>query len=366
MKTKNYLKEKNGKVVNFLIDTFLFFRVIFLASLFVIILSYTLNQSILLKNEENFTFPGNFISLNEKKEKSNVNLPTPEMDDDIHDSDYEIQDEDEDYNVETFERKKESYLHFWCEGDLNSNLTVILESDLGSNHLEWNSLMNYTFYHKENFRVCSYDRIGLGFSFSKSNNSLNEMMENLNLLLKSSGETKPFLFVGRGFGGLLLMNYMLKYGVESIHGFIFLNSFKDANLKKSEIELNEMLSNFGPTRVFGLLEYVSNKFNFSQSSGKEMIDFLDHHTTSPREIVENQKNNPTHWKSISNELKIMEEMKETLRKQSKGSLNIPVQFWNLEDSDSEFEFLFKNVNKQKINSLDSEILYSEIKNFNKK
>ena len=361
-------KEKTflWKLLNSFLDKILIFQNFFSFIFFILFLSYVINESILLKNEEKFTFPGNFVSLQNKETslKNNFNFTIPETDDDISDEDYTIPDEDDDYNLEKFERKNnELYVHLWCEGNLNSSFTIILESDLGSNHLEWISLMNHSFYQKEKFRICCYDRLGFGFSHSKSNSTLNEMMEHFNLMLINSGENKPFLFVGNGFGSLFLMNYVLKYQRYQI-GLILLNSLKDIKSQKQQIKMNELLSYFGYYRFEEYFGYFKQMFKKQES--EEKINFIDHHTTTNQQIRHNEINSNSYWKSLTNEIKIYKEMKEKLQKKSIDTKEIKIQFLDHSEikEQSEFKKLFQN-SEQKIipNDFNEQNLFQEIKNF---
>eukprot|EP01080_Neovahlkampfia_damariscottae_P011423 gene11423-4590_t len=346
-----------------------FIELILSVVFFILFMSYIVNEAILLKNEEKFTFPGNFVSLQNKENNiNNINNNTlPETDSGMNDSDDVMVDEDDDYNVEQFERKNDLYAHLWCEGSLNSNFTIFIENDLGSNHVEEHSFLNFSFHQTEKYRICTYDRVGLGFSFSKTNSTLEEMMDNLNMLLRNSGERKPFLFLGRGFGSLLLLNYVQKYKENHIFGLILLDSLKQVNLTKEQINMNEWLSLFGSFRFKEYFGYFKKILGYGNYEKK--IQYPDHHYTTNEQIQNNQINSNNYWKTLANEIKIFEEMKLKLNNLSQIFFENKIQF--IHQSSSliflEFEKLFKQADSKNLQrELSQEELYGEIKKFIKK
>ncbi|MGQ0656841.1 MAG: alpha/beta fold hydrolase [Chromatiales bacterium] len=88
-------------------------------------------------------------------------------------------------------------LHLLCTGQ--GEPTVVLEAGLGGFSLEWLPL------HRElsrQFRVCSYDRAGYGWSDpGPAPRTTQRLVMELSRLLETAGETAPYLLVGHSFGG---------------------------------------------------------------------------------------------------------------------------------------------------------------------
>ena len=110
-------------------------------------------------------------------------------------------------------------LHLNCAG--GGSPTVILEAGLGDSSLVWTlvqpKLAAIT-------RVCSYDRSGTAWSHDAGpQHGLSHAADDLNQLLKISGERPPYLLVGHSWGGWLVTVYARRH-LENVAGIVLVDS----------------------------------------------------------------------------------------------------------------------------------------------
>lgn len=110
-------------------------------------------------------------------------------------------------------------LHLYCVG--KGNPTVVLEAGLGDSSLAWTlvqpQLATFT-------RVCSYDRSGMAWSHDAGRQrGLSQAADDLDSLLKSSGEVAPYLLVGHSWGGWLVTVYAYRH-LHSVAGIVLVDS----------------------------------------------------------------------------------------------------------------------------------------------
>lgn len=99
--------------------------------------------------------------------------------------------------------------------------TVILETGLGAESIEWQPVLNAV---AVRTTVVSYDRLGRGASdASTSPRTALEMVEDLHALLGIAGLEPPYLFVGHSFGGLLGRLFAHRYRSQML-GLILVDS----------------------------------------------------------------------------------------------------------------------------------------------
>ena len=91
--------------------------------------------------------------------------------------------------------------------------TVILETGLGAESDEWNTIQRSI---SATTLVCRYDRAGRGRSDAapESARSAGQMVEELRALLNTARVPGPYVLVGHSFGGLLVRLYAHRYPVE--------------------------------------------------------------------------------------------------------------------------------------------------------
>jgi pimeloyl-ACP methyl ester carboxylesterase len=110
-------------------------------------------------------------------------------------------------------------LHLNCTG--RGSPTVVLEAGLGDSSLAWSlvqpKLAVIT-------RVCSYDRSGTAWSHDAGpQHGLSQAANDLDSLLRTSGEPAPYLLVGHSWGGWLITVYARRH-LENVAGIVLVDS----------------------------------------------------------------------------------------------------------------------------------------------
>ena len=110
-------------------------------------------------------------------------------------------------------------LYLDCVGQ--GSPTVVLEAGLGDSSLAWSlvqpKLATVT-------RVCSYDRSGTAWSHNAGpQHGLSNAADELDRLLRKSGEPRPYLLVGHSWGGWLITVYARRHP-ENVDGIVLVDS----------------------------------------------------------------------------------------------------------------------------------------------
>jgi pimeloyl-ACP methyl ester carboxylesterase len=84
--------------------------------------------------------------------------------------------------------------------------------------------------------VCSYDRAGLGKSDKASEDqSVDEIVDDLHMLLKASGEKGPFILVGHSTAGFYVRRFVTKFPGDAA-GLVFVDSsHEEGALRQHEL-----------------------------------------------------------------------------------------------------------------------------------
>lgn len=94
-------------------------------------------------------------------------------------------------------------MHLYCIGE--GSPTVILESGVGGNSLLWAYIQPAI---AEVTQVCTYDRVGYGWSEARSSvRTTPQLAEELHSLLTQANVEKPYLLAGHSFGGLIVRTF---------------------------------------------------------------------------------------------------------------------------------------------------------------
>jgi pimeloyl-ACP methyl ester carboxylesterase len=113
-------------------------------------------------------------------------------------------------------------VHLLCSGQ--GTPTVVLEAGASSFAIDWTLVQREV---ARTNRVCSYDRLGMGWSDSARAGGSEH--RTLNGLLRASGERGPFIMVGASRGGLLARDYALAYPAD-VAGFVFVDASTEDRL----------------------------------------------------------------------------------------------------------------------------------------
>lgn len=110
-------------------------------------------------------------------------------------------------------------LHLKCAGQ--GSPTVLLEAGLGDSSLVWSLVQPGLATAK---RVCSYDRSGTAWSHDAGpQHGLSNAADDLDRLLRASGEAPPYLLVGHSWGGWLVTVYARRHP-EKVNGVVLVDS----------------------------------------------------------------------------------------------------------------------------------------------
>jgi pimeloyl-ACP methyl ester carboxylesterase len=110
-------------------------------------------------------------------------------------------------------------MHLYCTGD--GSPTIILDSGLGGPGFMWELVQNEL---SKTYRVCSYDRAGLGWSqVSKVPRTTQNIVLELHDLLQAASEKGPFILIGHSFGGFTVRVFTKQYPKE-VKGIILVGA----------------------------------------------------------------------------------------------------------------------------------------------
>jgi pimeloyl-ACP methyl ester carboxylesterase len=115
----------------------------------------------------------------------------------------------------------------WCKLHLNQHGSgepvVVLEAGIAATSISWSPVQMRL---ARFCTACSYDRAGLGWSERRmdrsSQRALEQMLEELEALLRKSGLAGPFILVGHSFGGLLVSAFAHCYP-EHVAGLVLVD-----------------------------------------------------------------------------------------------------------------------------------------------
>lgn len=110
-------------------------------------------------------------------------------------------------------------LHLYCTG--TGSPTVILMAGGGAFSIDWALVQPKV---AQDTRVCSYDRAGLAWSDpGPADETVEQTVSDLHILLKNAGERDPYLLVGASIGGIYIQAYQRAFPKE-VAGLVFTNS----------------------------------------------------------------------------------------------------------------------------------------------
>jgi pimeloyl-ACP methyl ester carboxylesterase len=126
-------------------------------------------------------------------------------------------------------------MHIHCTGQ--GSPTVILDSGLGDSYFSWHKVQPQI---AQFTRVCSYDRVGLGYSdYSHHPSASKNFAEELHILLHSAGIARPLVLVGHSMGGFNVRLYASLYSSE-VAGMVLVDSSHPEQQKRLPPALNDL------------------------------------------------------------------------------------------------------------------------------
>ena len=110
-------------------------------------------------------------------------------------------------------------VHLVCSG--SGSPTVVMEAGAGEGWYTWATIQPEL---AKSYRVCSYDRAGIGFSDPRPGlRSIKALNDDLHTLLARAGEKPPYVLVGHSLGGSLVRAYARRWPSEVV-GMVLVDS----------------------------------------------------------------------------------------------------------------------------------------------
>ena len=127
-------------------------------------------------------------------------------------------------------------LHINCIGE--GTPTIILDSGIGGFSLEWASVQKNLA--DKNFKVCSYDRAGYGWSDTGPKpRTTARITKELKILLTQANIPGPYLLVGHSFGGFNMRYFASEYP-KLTAGLVLIDSSHPMQFKTEEFKKNKI------------------------------------------------------------------------------------------------------------------------------
>ncbi|MGB1799937.1 MAG: alpha/beta hydrolase [Gammaproteobacteria bacterium] len=110
-------------------------------------------------------------------------------------------------------------LHIHCVGE--GSPTIVIDSGIGGFSLEWSRVQNKL---SNEFRVCSYDRAGYGWSDAGPKpRTTARISRELHVLLSEANVQGPYILVGHSFGGYNIRYFASEYP-DLVAGMVFVDA----------------------------------------------------------------------------------------------------------------------------------------------
>ncbi len=139
-------------------------------------------------------------------------------------------------------------LHIWCLGE--GRPSIVLDSGVGGFSLEWTKIETDL---APEFRVCSYDRAGYGWSDpGPAPRTTARIVEELHALLSRAAIPGPYVLVGHSFGGYNMLRFAKQYPQEAA-GLVLIDSSHPQQFRyfpSASQQLRGAYSARGATRLF--------------------------------------------------------------------------------------------------------------------
>ncbi|GAA0078825.1 alpha/beta hydrolase [Clostridium sp. CTA-5] len=178
--------------------------------------------------------------------------------------------------------------------------TVVFEGGIGTNIYQWDEVCK-TLEGNSDIKTFVYNRHGYGFSDSAEKKSPEQQADELRVLLRKSGASEPYIFVGEEYGSLVATSFAQKYP-ELVSGLIFINP-----LSKELINSPEYLKSIRWEYYKSKLEFIGSYFYLTELSDKfgllkENEGFEEDISIGALEEFNIHKNKKNYRKAVSDEL----------------------------------------------------------------
>lgn len=168
-------------------------------------------------------------------------------------------------------------MHLYCTGEGDN--VAILEADKNNWSIYWDAIQNEV---SKFSKVCSYDRVGRGWSDGEVQN-YNDDLKTLHKLLATAGLPGPYILVGHAWGAENMLRYEHDYP-EDVKAMIFYNydrkkeealmeAYKNDQLNVPLIMITQAINDL-PTEEQAKQDDVRVRLNFHLSDWQENSAFV--------------------------------------------------------------------------------------------
>lgn len=177
-------------------------------------------------------------------------------------------------------------LHIYCTGEpANRQPAIVLEAPEGGMSAEWSRVQAALSVH---YRVCSYDRAGLGWSEAGDRPyDPGRVPEELHALLRNAGVAGPYVLVGQSLGAAFARVYAARYPGE-VAGLVAVDAPPDRPRagRVRLMTLSPWLARAGVLRASGLLAGRADGLPARDAGAlRSFLNRPDHLTRASRELA---------------------------------------------------------------------------------
>jgi len=141
-------------------------------------------------------------------------------------------------------------LHLLCTG--SGAPTIVLEAGAAEGWYSFHLIQGPL---SKDFRVCSYDRAGFGYSDPRPGpRTTAALNEDLRELLRRAGEKPPFVLVGHSLGGDLVLRYLARYPSD-VAGVVLVDAADPAVRLRRPPEMQKLIDELNEKRPKQIAEW---------------------------------------------------------------------------------------------------------------
>lgn len=121
-------------------------------------------------------------------------------------------------------------IHIHCVGERGSRPTIVVETGAGNWSVHWAAIQERL---ASSFRVCTYDRLGLGWSRTEmgADPAVAEAPVRLREALNQVGEAGPYVLIGHSYGGYLVRLFQREFP-EDVAALVLVEAGHEAQLER--------------------------------------------------------------------------------------------------------------------------------------
>ena len=165
-------------------------------------------------------------------------------------------------------------LHVNCQGQ--GPVSIIFEAGLNDFSVHWYRVQSLLAQHTQ---TCSYDRAGLGWSeISQNPSSLQNMVNDLEVVIQSVNNGQPLILVGHSYGALIIRRYAQLHP-ENIRALVLVDPANEfmadrlAGYREVIASVAGQFKGFQMMAALGLMAFFKRKIPAGQLEGKALEQY---------------------------------------------------------------------------------------------